>query len=152
MRSESIFIAAVVLLGLAPPHARLAATTADDAPGQASFRPPDGSALYTTYCASCHGRTGRGDGPVAEFLKVPPSDLTQIARHWGTFSPFILGQIIDGRHILRAHGDSAMPVWGDAFRVVAGTDEAQTRARIDALIKHLEAMQQSGAPAPPRSR
>jgi mono/diheme cytochrome c family protein len=150
MRSKPFFIAAVLLFGLASPHARVAVATPGEVPGQASFRPPDGRALYTTYCASCHGRTGRGDGPVAEFLKVPPSDLTQIARHWGTFSPFIVGRIIDGRHIIRAHGDSAMPVWGDSFRLVAGTDEPQTRARIEALIKHLEAMQQPEAPTPPR--
>jgi hypothetical protein len=67
-------------------------------------------------------------------------------------SPFVVGQIIDGRHILRGHGDSAMPVWGDAFRVVAGTGEEQSRARVDALVKHLEAMQQDNdrTPAPPK--
>lgn len=33
----------------------------------------DGSADYETYCATCHGRRGNGDGPVAELLTVQPA-------------------------------------------------------------------------------
>ena len=106
-------------------------------------KPPDGAALYVTYCASCHGRTGRGDGPVAEYLKIPPTDLTRIAsRAHGVFPAYEIGRIIDGRQIVRAHGDAAMPVWGDAFRTLSPEiGEAEVRARIDALVKYLEAMQ-----------
>ena len=109
----------------------------------AKARPPDGAALYLAYCASCHGRTGRGDGPVAEYLKIPPADLTKISsRANGVFPAHEVGRIIDGRQIVRAHGDAAMPVWGDAFRrVVAGIDATEVRARIEALVKYLEAMQ-----------
>ena len=39
-----------------------------------------GPALYTAYCAVCHGRTGRGDGPAAIELKTPPRDLATLAR------------------------------------------------------------------------
>ncbi|BAP87907.1 putative uncharacterized protein [Burkholderiales bacterium GJ-E10] len=34
-----------------------------------------GKALYEQDCASCHGTTGRGDGPVARGLNPVPSDL-----------------------------------------------------------------------------
>lgn len=37
---------------------------------------PSGRALYLTNCASCHGETGRGDGPRAATLRRPPADLT----------------------------------------------------------------------------
>ncbi|MBV9654514.1 MAG: CopD family protein [Acetobacteraceae bacterium] len=35
-----------------------------------------GEALYGSNCASCHGADGRGDGPAAPGLAVPPADLT----------------------------------------------------------------------------
>ena len=35
-----------------------------------------GQALYTQYCASCHGASGRGDGPSAAGLATKPADLT----------------------------------------------------------------------------
>jgi mono/diheme cytochrome c family protein len=34
---------------------------------------PDGAALYGQYCASCHGPQGKGDGPNARNLPVPPA-------------------------------------------------------------------------------
>jgi putative copper resistance protein D len=35
-----------------------------------------GIALYHTHCATCHGPTGRGDGPAADDLLQRPADLT----------------------------------------------------------------------------
>ena len=34
-----------------------------------------GATLYRTYCATCHGETGRGDGPLAPALPTRPRDL-----------------------------------------------------------------------------
>jgi mono/diheme cytochrome c family protein len=36
----------------------------------------EGKALYETYCMVCHGRAGKGDGPVAEKIPHPPSYLS----------------------------------------------------------------------------
>ena len=45
-----------------------------------------GKQLYEARCASCHGATGKGNGPVAASLKHPPADLTLISKkHDGTF-------------------------------------------------------------------
>jgi mono/diheme cytochrome c family protein len=33
----------------------------------------DGKTLYANYCASCHGASGRGDGPNAPYLPVKPA-------------------------------------------------------------------------------
>jgi mono/diheme cytochrome c family protein len=33
----------------------------------------EGKALYATYCAVCHGDSGKGDGPIAEKIPHPPS-------------------------------------------------------------------------------
>ena len=38
-----------------------------------------GQALYSTYCASCHGVSGKGDGPVGLTLNPRPADLRQHA-------------------------------------------------------------------------
>jgi high-affinity iron transporter len=37
--------------------------------------PERGAAIYRQHCASCHGGTGRGDGPAARGLTPPPANL-----------------------------------------------------------------------------
>ena len=107
----------------------------------------DGSTLYRTYCASCHGTGGRGDGPVAQHLKKPPANLTQIAvRNNGVFEAAKVGQFIDGRNVVRPHGPSEMPVWGDAFtRTTTESDEQAVRQKIEALVRYLETLQERPA-------
>ncbi len=38
--------------------------------------PGRGRALYDRHCRACHGRSGRGNGPVASSLTIQPRDLT----------------------------------------------------------------------------
>ena len=71
----------------------------------------EGANLYATLCASCHGISGRGDGPAAPALTPPPTDLTK-----SELKVPELMRIIDGRRTVRAHGDAAMPVWGHVFQ------------------------------------
>ena len=70
-----------------------------------------GRALFATYCASCHGIGGRGNGPAAEELRRRPADLTQFAkRNGGVFNGARIHNIVDGRAVktglrrLRARG------------------------------------------------
>ena len=104
----------------------------------------NGSTLYKTYCASCHGESGRGDGAVAIFLRRQPADLTQIAkRNKGIFPADRVFQLIDGRQMVKAHGESQMPVWGDAFsRTTEATSEESIKERIEALVGYLESIQE----------
>ncbi len=75
-----------------------------------------GKQLYERYCAACHGVQGRGDGPVAGSFRIEVPDLTRIARrHGGKYPRDLVERIIDGRHILGAHGTRTMPVWGEDF-------------------------------------
>ena len=110
------------------------------APGDA------GSQLFNTFCASCHGTTGRGGGPMAaQLLRMPP-DLTQFTkRNGGMFPSERVYRIIDGRDV-PSHGDREMPVWGDVFRMTpAGSGPGGVKARIDAVVRYLEGIQERGA-------
>lgn len=91
-----------------------------------------GEQLYGRFCASCHGATGRGDGPVASSFKVEVPDLTLIARRAGGVYPRDkIEKIIDGRHVLAAHGTRTMPVWGEDFgRLELGNPDAERSTRV----------------------
>jgi mono/diheme cytochrome c family protein len=54
---------------------RPGAATGDGVGPVASAGPEDRTApaLYTRFCAGCHGASGGGDGPNAKFLPVPPA-------------------------------------------------------------------------------
>ena len=101
-----------------------------------------GRALFGTYCASCHGIGGRGNGPAAEELRRRPADLTQFAkRNGGVFNGAQIHVIVDGRPV-KAHGTMEMPVWGDAFKCREGLPEDGIKVRIDALVRYLESIQE----------
>lgn len=104
---------------------------------------------YMAKCASCHGVTGKGDGPMRQALSKAPSDLTTYAkRNGGAFPTQLAWQVIDGRTEVSAHGNREMPVWGQDFRrealkVNEGTPnpEWQVAGRISALIGYLQTIQ-----------
>jgi mono/diheme cytochrome c family protein len=91
-----------------------------------------GKDLYGRFCASCHGASGRGDGPVAASFKVEVPDLTLIARRAGGEYPRErIARIIDGRHIVGAHGSRTMPVWGEDFgSLEIGNPDAERATRL----------------------
>ena len=103
----------------------------------------DGAALYKTYCSSCHGASGTGDGPIADALRYRPADLTTIARRAkGKFDGAKVHQMIDGRAPVKGHGGPDMPLWGEAFRRSGdGYSEAAVRERIGLVVKYLESIQ-----------
>ena len=101
-----------------------------------------GRGLFATYCASCHGVGGRGNGPAAEELRRRPADLTQFAkRNGGVFNGARIHSIVDGRAV-KAHGTMEMPVWGDAFKWREGLPEDGIQVRIEALVRYLESIQE----------
>jgi mono/diheme cytochrome c family protein len=104
-----------------------------------------GKDLYLRFCASCHGATGRGDGPVAASFSVEVPDLTLIARRAkGVYPRDNIVRIIDGRHIIGAHGARTMPVWGEDFtRLGLGDPDAErgTRVIIDRLAEYVWLLQ-----------
>jgi mono/diheme cytochrome c family protein len=101
-----------------------------------------GDSLYKAYCSSCHGADAKGNGPMAVWLKVPPSDLTRIAtRNGGKFPLSRIDRIISGEEALPSgHGTSAMPIWGPVFSQVT-RDQDLGRVRIDNLARYLRDLQ-----------
>lgn len=106
-----------------------------------------GPELFETFCASCHGVKGHGDGPVAPILKVPVPDLTHIAaRNGGTFPTEQVYRMIDGQADNSSHGPRHMPVWGYEFFGDDSDDKAahaQAERTIDRLVRYLESIQRS---------
>lgn len=64
-----------------------------------------GEALFETNCASCHGASGRGDGPAATGLNPPPSDLSAAVKIPMASDPYLVWTISEGGVPLQ----SAMP-------------------------------------------
>jgi mono/diheme cytochrome c family protein len=103
-----------------------------------------GKVSYRVYCQNCHGESGKGNGRLAELMKVQPSDLTQISkRNGGTFPTDRMHQIVDGRVDVLAHGGREMPVWGQNF-LEKTENEADVRAKIHQLVAYLESIQEKG--------
>ena len=40
-----------------------------------------GKSEFQSSCASCHGADAKGKGPVGDQLKIPPPDLTVLAKN-----------------------------------------------------------------------
>ena len=73
---------------------------------------PTGADDFATYCAACHGSSGRGDGPAALGLDRKPADLTRIsARNGGAFPGTAVMAKIWGYTGSR-DGESPMPEFG----------------------------------------
>lgn len=117
-------VGTVIAAGQAPPSAALS-----------------GSDLFYNNCAACHGRDGKGDGPMGQVLTIRPPNLTIIAKNsGGTFPAAKIYQLIDGRNpAVRGHGGPDMPVWGEVFAARSST--ASVKDRINALVKHIETLQ-----------
>jgi mono/diheme cytochrome c family protein len=140
---------------LAAALATAADTPGSPAAGQAPTKPAGGQApdsgvygvsgayAFRTYCASCHGTDGKGEGPLAENLRFNPPDLSLIAkRNGGEFPTDKIHRIVDGRKPLPGHGGPDMPIWGDAFRNAdTGYDDTRVKEKIRSVVDYLRTLQ-----------
>ncbi|MFC5302882.1 c-type cytochrome [Azospira restricta] len=112
-----------------------------------------GKREYMNKCAVCHGPSGKGDGGATDLLKRAPSDLTTLSKKNSGVFPFErVYAVIDGREVVKGHGDRDMPIWGREYaREQVAADqyyydmpynmEMYVRARILALIDYLHRIQ-----------
>ena len=125
------------------------AQTAPDEPEHKKDQKPvhlipslDGAELFKAYCATCHGLSGKGDGPVASVLDTSPSDLTVIAKHnGGVFPATPVRAIIAGDQVVKAHGTREMPIWGPIFHQVE-RDQDFGNVRLQNVTSYVESIQQ----------
>ena len=111
--------------------------------------PVSGAQMFKEYCAVCHGPSGKGDGPVATALKVPPPDLTTLAqRHDGKFPDDYVSNVLKNGVQNPAHRSGEMPVWGPIFDTMnrwkalcPGMDETPVTLRITNLTNYLKSIQ-----------
>jgi mono/diheme cytochrome c family protein len=104
-----------------------------------------GQKFYLKYCSSCHGKEGKGNGPMAPHLKAKVPDLTLLRqKHKGIYPLDYVMSTIDGRRAVGAHGDREMPVWGEVFRKEIAKDKYQeltTLLTAEAIAGYVETLQ-----------
>jgi mono/diheme cytochrome c family protein len=108
---------------------------------QQLIRSVEGPDLFRAYCASCHGKDGKGNGPVAATLKATVPDLTIITvSNDGNFPVARMKRIIMGEGMIASHGSREMPVWGPIFHQVE-EDVDRGNVRLENLVRYLESIQ-----------
>lgn len=103
----------------------------------------DAREMFATYCAVCHGKEAKGNGPAASALTKAPADLTRIsARNKGTFPEVRVRRFIEGLDEVAAHGTRDMPIWGSLFRSLSAQNPDIAQLRVAALSNYLKSLQQ----------
>jgi mono/diheme cytochrome c family protein len=81
-----------------------------------------GKELFTVVCATCHGESGKGNGPTAHRTIIPPADLTggqPVQRTDG----YLYATIRNGSIVMPAYGDAATEV--ERWEIVLWVRELQ---------------------------
>lgn len=101
-----------------------------------------GKEMYETYCAVCHGKDGKGNGPAADALKTAPTDLTLLSqKNGGKYPSNHVSATIQGDQAIPAHGTKDMPIWGNLFWHMSQGHNAEVQLRVANLNKYIESLQ-----------
>lgn len=104
-----------------------------------------GRSMYESYCAACHGKDGKGNGPAASALKEPPPDLTLLANNnHGTFPAEHVAHVLQFGVDAPAHGAKDMPIWGPLLSSLQGktaTSDTMVQLRVRNLTSYIKSLQ-----------
>ena len=104
--------------------------------------PTNGKAMFTSYCAPCHGAEGRGNGPVAPALTEQPTDLTGLAKaNHGRFPDTHIVAVLRFGTTVQGHGSAEMPVWGSIFAKMSKVNSQEKDLRTANLCHYIEGLQ-----------
>jgi mono/diheme cytochrome c family protein len=113
----------------------------DEAGAEPAAQAEPGKDEYLRHCAVCHGLDGRGNGPLANAMKIVPADLTRLStRNQGTYPAAKIGDVIRNGGGVLGHGSTAMLPWGIYFSERG--NPAVAKARIKALVEYIETIQE----------
>jgi len=102
----------------------------------------NGRQMYVSYCASCHGVDGKGDGPIAPSLKMPPADLTLLSmNNHGVFPDKHIFAVLENGTDVSSHGTADMPAWGPILGRLDKANPDLKQLRINNLIQYLKSIQ-----------
>jgi len=100
-----------------------------------------GATLYHSYCATCHGQNGKGNGPAASALKTTPTDLTLLAKNNGNkFPSDHVQSVLSNESEYSSHGSKDMPIWGPIFSRM-GTEKNMRALRVHNITEYLKSIQ-----------
>ena len=142
----SLVSISVLLIVLIAPSVGIGASPAQQSQqkdDQVSIKPGppmSGADIYKWYCAACHGKNAKGNGPAASEFKVPPPDLTTLAkRNKGKFpADYVTRVLVNGPK--PAHGIPEMPIWGPLFTELNA--KGRVTVEIDSAVHYLESLQE----------
>jgi len=141
MRVRDVIWPLALIFAAAAVSAGQEASGVKHAPAQMTS-PSSGKEMFMSYCASCHGKDAKGDGPAAAALKQAPADLTMLAKlNGGKYPADKVTSILRGQASLAAHGSQEMPVWGPVFWRMSQGHEELVQLRIANLNRYLESLQ-----------
>jgi mono/diheme cytochrome c family protein len=101
-----------------------------------------GKEMFHSYCAVCHGTDGKGNGPAAQAMKTPPTDLTLLAqKNGGKYPSAHVAAVIRGQASTPSHGSQDMPIWGPLFSSISQGHEGQIQQRVTNLVSYIESLQ-----------
>lgn len=142
--SGSLFLSTGILILLAGGMILLSGCGGASGEQEADNPLDRGRLVFQEHCVSCHGTSAKGDGPVAAYMTVKPTDLTRLTQeNGGAFPIERVRASIDGRDSTRAHGTRAMPVWGNIWEEEGGKlrDQNDVQQRIDEVAEYIRTLQ-----------
>lgn len=115
-----------------------------------------GEIEFRNSCATCHGPDGKAGMSVVDILKVAPPSLVVLSKNnGGVFPEERVAAVIDGREIIKGHGNRDMPIWGaryskDKVKVAEyyldmpyDDTEQFVQSKITSLIDYLKSIQEN---------
>lgn len=101
-----------------------------------------GKEMFHSYCAVCHGKDAKGNGPAASAMKTAPTDLTALAqKNGGKYPASHVAAVIRGQAATPSHGSQDMPIWGPLFSSIDQGRQGQVQQRIANLVTYVEELQ-----------
>lgn len=101
-----------------------------------------GRDTFLSYCASCHGKDAKRNGPAAIAMKTVPPDLTTLTkRHEGKYPVGYVGAILKFGLSPASHGSEDMPVWGSRFETLDPVRDPTGQQHVDDVVAYIESLQ-----------